>query len=262
MNLGEDAGGVVTVCACAGNSDFERIRETLSGNVCAEQRARDAANEVARAAASPAVRVKAVLGGIGVEEFALKEDEFVESMAEAAGVEEARVMILSVMETNSRRHGRGLLAQGVLVVSEIETQTPQALQGSFSQETLGERLQARGLPLPSRLEMTAMAPTEQQSAAGGTGGGSTASPASTAPASASASPVAGDSEMSATAAAAGICTGAGVLVLGVAALFYLRPKSAGAGDGGTHAGPGRNLEPVVVSAGVRADVVELQSGMA
>ena len=135
MDLGEDAGGVVTVCACAGNSDFERIRETMSGNVCAEQSARNVENDVAPVA-SPAVRVKAVLGGIGVEEFALKEDEFVESMAEAAGVEEGRVMVLSVMETSTRRHGRSLLAQGVQVVSEIETQTPQQMQGSFSEETL------------------------------------------------------------------------------------------------------------------------------
>ena len=109
----------------------------------------------------------------------------------------------------------------------------------------------------------AQAPTEQQDAAGGTDSGSKASPAFTMPASASDGPVVGDSEMSATAVAAGIGAGAGVIVLGAAAVFYLRlAKPPGAGEGGANEGPARNLEPVVEPASMRADLVELQGGMA
>ena len=94
------------MCGCAGNDDFSRIREMTAGNVCAQQRARAEANgsPEGRPVVPPALRVKAVLDGLTVDGFGDVEGQFVASVAEAAGVDLARVMLLSVMETSSRRH--------------------------------------------------------------------------------------------------------------------------------------------------------------
>lgn len=94
------------MCGCAGNDDFSRIREMTAGNVCAQQRARAEANgsPEGRPVVPPALRVTAVLDGLSVDKFGDVEGQFVTSVAGAAGVDVARVLVLSVMETGSRRH--------------------------------------------------------------------------------------------------------------------------------------------------------------
>ncbi len=94
------------MCGCAGRDEISRIRETMAGNVCAQQRARAEANgsPEGRPLVPPALRVTAVLDGLTVDGFGAVEEQFVASVAGAAGVDMARVLVLSVMETSSRRH--------------------------------------------------------------------------------------------------------------------------------------------------------------
>lgn len=227
MDLGQDSGGVVTVCACGGSDELSRIRETMQGNVCAGQRAKEAAD--ASLVPPPAVRVTAVLSGMTMETFGSKEDEFVQSVAQAAGVELLRVMILSVIETSARRR-----ASGVQVVTEIETDTPESLQGTFTEGSFSAQLVSRGLPPPSSMNMKAVEPAKEEAAAASASAVTDSTEASSTSAlqktEDSVITAAESGSLSITAIAAGVGAGAGVIVLGVAAGIYVRSRAKAAAE--------------------------------
>lgn len=128
-----------------------------------------------------------------------------------------------------------MLATGVQVVTDVETETPQIVQAKFTHEKFSEELLERGLPAPSTMDLTCLEEAPPPPPAG-TDSSDPLSASAPAALSGSPSESASGESLSVTAIAAGVGSGVGVILLGIAAGVYLRfakpaPQAAAAAVG-------------------------------
>ena len=147
MDLGAQAGGVFTMCACS-----DGIRQSSPGNLCAEQRASAGrGRDVTLLVLEPAVRLQTLFANLTLSKFSEVEGDFTASVAKAAGVAPQQVMVMSARVITSRRRERQERRErrerrGLEVVTEIETRTPTQVKSSVETKLLQE-LQASALPM-------------------------------------------------------------------------------------------------------------------